>query len=174
MSEQVMVRRATEADLPHIHRIYNDAIRDTTATWDEEPWPWRQRQAWWREHVADPTTPVFVAELADGSMAGFAYLSWYRPKSGYRFTREDTVYVDPAWQGQGLGRALLAALVGEAHALGLHVLIASIEAANEGSLRLHAALGFEAVGTEREVGFKFGRWLDATILQLRIPGSAEE
>lgn len=168
--EGVLLRPALPADLSAIQRIYDEAIRDTTATWDEAPWPWEQRLAWWREHEADPTTPVFVAE-AGGEVVAFAYLSWYRPKSGYRFTREDTVYVDPAYQGKGLGRALLEETVGAARELGVHVLIASIEATNAASLALHASLGFEPAGVQREVGFKFGRWLDLVVLQLVLPGA---
>lgn len=167
MGERVLIRRAGQSDLPAIHAIYNDAILNTTATWDEKPWPFERRQRWWAEHEADPTTPVLVAAAGD-TVAGFAYLSWYRPKSGYRYTREDTLYVHPGWQGHGIGRALLAGLVECARELGLHVLIACIEATNVRSIRLHASLGFEPVGTEREVGFKFGRWLDATTMQLTL------
>lgn len=167
MGDSFRVRPATEADLQAIHRVYNDAIRETTATWDEEPWTLAARVAWWREHAADPTCPVIAAEVG-GVCAGFAYLSWYRRKSGYRFTREDTLYVAPPFQGQGLGRALLTALVGEARRLDLHTLVAVVEASNTASLALHQALGFATVGTEREIGFKFGRWLDATTLQLLL------
>jgi len=162
------VRPAARGDLPAIDRIYNDAIRETTATWDEEPWPIARREAWWAEHTADPTTPVLVAEVAD-EVVGFAYLSWYRPKSGYRFTREDTVYIDPPWHGKGLGRALLSRLVAHAEAVELHTLLAFIDATNTASIRLHASLGFDVIGTEREVGYKFGRWLDATAMQLLLP-----
>jgi phosphinothricin acetyltransferase len=168
--KSAIVRDATAADLPRIHAIYNEAILTTTATWDEEPWPFEQRQEWWREHQADPTTPVLVAEV-DGEVAGFSYLSWYRKKSGYRFTREDTVYIDPAYHRRGLGRALMAPLIDRARGLGLHVVIASIEASNDASIALHRSLGFELVGREREVGFKFGRWLDSVYMQVILPGS---
>jgi len=164
MSEPAAVRPATEADLQRILDIYNDAILTTTATWDEAPWTMERRREWWDEHAADPTIPVLVADRA-GEVAGFSYLSWYRPKSGYRFTREDTVYVDPRFHGQGLGRALLGALMDEARRLGMHAVIASIEASNEASIALHRSFGFELVGTEREVGFKFGRWLDSVYME---------
>ncbi|MFN0095502.1 MAG: N-acetyltransferase family protein [Dehalococcoidia bacterium] len=162
----VTIRSATEADLPRIHAIYNDAIRETTATWDEAPWPFEQRQAWWEEHAADASSPVVVADLAGQSVAGFAYLSWYRPKSGYRFTRENTVYVDPAWHGRGIGRLLMAEIVQLARDHGIHTLLAVIESTNEASLRLHASLGYVESGRQREAGFKFNRWLDATTMQL--------
>ena len=164
----VAIRRATRDDLAAIHRIYNDAILTTTATWDEEPWPIDRREAWWEEHAADRSTPVLVAQAPGGAVAGFAYLSWYRPKSGYRFTRENTVYVDPAFHRRGMGLALLEALLREASALGLHAIIASIEAENAASIALHERLGFALIGREREVGFKFGRWLDAVSMQLLL------
>ena len=159
------VRPATVADLPYIHAIYNDAILTTTATWDEAPWPYAQREAWWHEHAEDPGQPVFAAEI-DGEFAGFAYLSLYRPKSGYRFTRENTVYVEPRFHGQGVGRALLECVLGAARSLDVHTVIAVIESTNEASLALHRSLGYEVVGTEREVGFKFNRWLDSTYMQV--------
>ncbi len=163
------IRPATVRDLPAIHAIYNEAILTTTATWDEEPWAYAEREAWWREHEADPTCPVLAAEYA-GETIGFAYLSWYRTKSGYRFTRENTVYVAPEHHGKGVGRALMTELVGLAGGMDLHVLLAAIEATNEASIRLHASLGYVVAGTAREVGFKFGRWLDLLTMQLTLPG----
>lgn len=169
MGSDAVIRPATHADLPAILRIYNDAIRDTTATWDEAPWTMAQREAWWEQHMADRGSPVLAAE-AGGELAGFAYLSVYRPKTGYRFTREDTIYLDPRFHGQGIGRQLLAALVDRARVLKLHALIAIIEASNEASIALHRGAGFEVVGHEREVGFKFGRWLDLVTMELLLEG----
>ncbi len=163
-----VIRPATEADLPGIHRIYNDAILTTTATWDEQPWPFSRRQAWWREHAADPTSPVFVAD-ARGEVLGFSYLSWYRQKSGYRFTREDTVYIHPAMHRRGLGRALLAPIVDSARANGIRSVLAVIEASNAASIALHRQFGFEPAGTLHQSGFKFGRWLDSVVMELLLP-----
>ncbi|MFN0145551.1 MAG: N-acetyltransferase family protein [Dehalococcoidia bacterium] len=160
----VLIRDATEADLPRIHAIYNDAILTTTATWDEVPWPFERREEWWQEHAADPSIPVLSAEAA-GEVAGFAYLSRYSTKSGYRFTREDTVYVDPAHHRRGIGRALMVPLIERARQLGLHALMAGIESENAASIALHQSLGFVAVSREREIGFKFGRWLDLVRMQ---------
>ena len=153
----VIIRPAVEADLEALNRIFNNEVLRGTATWDEEPWSIERRRAWLAEH--DDSTPVLVAE-ADGLVAGFAYLSYYRRQSGYRFTRENTVYVDPPHHRRGIGRRLLAALIAEARRAGMHAIIAMIEAENEASIALHRELGFEAIGRLREVGFKFGRWLD--------------
>jgi phosphinothricin acetyltransferase len=163
-----VIRPATVADLERIHAIYNDAILNTTAVWDEAPWPFERRLAWWEEHAGDPTTPVIAADVPGTQVAGFAYLSWFRPKTGYRFTRENTIYVDPAFHGRRLGTLLMTDLIGRARALELHTLLAIIESTNEASIRLHASLGYTHAGTDRETGFKFGRWLDATTMQLML------
>lgn len=169
MGNAALIRPATRKDLPAIQRIYNDAIRDTAATWDEAPWTMEQRVTWWDEHAADASSPVLAAEV-DGCFAGFAYLSWYRRKSGYRYTREDTIYLDPRFHGQGIGRDLLAAVIVRAREIGLHALVAIIEASNAASIALHRSAGFEVVGCEREVGFKFGRWLDLVTMELLLEG----
>ncbi len=161
---EVVTRHAVEADLEAIQRIYNDAILTTTATWDEEPWSWERRVAWWEAHN-NPMEPILVAEC-DGSVVGFAYLTRYSPKSGWRFTREDTIYIDADWRGRGVGRHLLGALIAEARRIGIHLVVASITTENEASLWLHKAFGFEDVGDFREAGFKFGRRLDTSFLQL--------
>ncbi len=164
----VHIRPAVEADLPTINAIYNEEILHGVATWDMEPWPLERRQAWFH----DPAIELYlvVAEL-DGSVVGFAYLSLYRQRAGYRFTREDTVYIDPRFQRRGIGRALLAHLLEHARALEVHALIARIEASNESSIALHRAFGFEVVGREREIGHKFGRWLDLITMELLLENS---
>ena len=166
--EDAIIRPARETDLPQIHAIYNDAVLTTTATWDYEPWPWETRLAWWQEHEADPTCPVFVSEVA-GDVAGFAYLSWFRSKIGYRFTREDTIYIDPSYQGRGLARPLLSRAVDAARADGMRAVLGVIEASNERSIRLHEGLGFVEAARLPATGFKFGRWLDCVYLQLTFP-----
>lgn len=166
------IRRARLDDVPGIHRIYNAAILETTATLDEAPWPWQRRLEWWREHEEDASSPVFVAEAA-GAVAGFAYLSWYRRRSGYRYTREDTIYVDPAFHRRGIGLSLLTNVVGAARDLDMRTIVAGIEAGNVASLELHRRLGFELIGTERSTGCKFGRWLDCSWMQLLLDDSPE-
>lgn len=162
------IRPATIDDLGEILRIYNEAIRDTTATWDEAPWSIERRREWWEsEHVDDPAAPVLVAEV-DGQFAGFAYLSKMSNKSGWRFTREDTIYLDPRHQGNGLGRELLGALLDLAKERGLRTIVASITAENAASIALHRRLGFELMGTMHNAGYKFERWLDTTYWQLDL------
>lgn len=166
MPESVYIRPATADDLPAINRIYNDEIRTGTATWDEDPWTMAQREAWFAGH--DATQPVLVAQAPNGDVAGFAYLSLVSAKSGWRFTREDTIYMDPAYRGKGIGRLLLTTLLEEAKAIGLRLIIASITWDNAASIGLHRELGFEVVGTLHNAGFKFGRWIDTTYMQLDL------
>ncbi len=161
----VEIRAASESNLERIQAIYNDAIRTGVATWDEEPWTMAQRRAWWAEH--DATQPVLVAE-SGGEVVAFAYLSRMSAKSGWRFTREDTIYVDERFQGRGIGRQLLSALLERGRELGLRLIVASITSENESSLGLHAKLGFAEVGILHNAGFKFGRWLDTTYVQLDL------
>jgi phosphinothricin acetyltransferase len=161
--ERPIIRPATERDLPAIHRIYNDEILHGTATWDELPWSFERREQWFAEH--DAAAPVLAAELA-GQTVGFAYLSRHSAKSGYRYTRENTVYVDPEYQRRGIGRLLLAALVAEAKRIEVRAILARIDSENEGSIALHRELGFEIVGREDDAGFKFGRWLSNVVMEL--------
>lgn len=159
-----MIRDATEADLPRILAITNEAIENTTAVWSLTPATLEQRAAWFRERRA-AGLPVLVAEHA-GSVAGFASYAQYRPWEGYLHTVEHSLYVDPAAQGRGLGRMLLTALIAHARGENRHVMVGGIEASNAPSLALHASLGFEESGTLREVGRKFDRWLDLTFVTL--------
>jgi L-amino acid N-acyltransferase YncA len=167
----VHVRPALESDLEAIQRIYNQEILTGTATWDLEPWTDEVRREWLVEHASDPSTPVVVAEIegGPGQVAGFAYLSLYRAKAGYRYTRETSVYVDARYQRAGVGRALMDVQLAAARSLGLHSLMAVIEAANDASIALHEGLGFEQVALKREVGRKFGRWLDSVEMELLLP-----
>lgn len=160
----ISVRHAIEGDLGAIQRIYNDAILTTTATWDEEPWPWEQRVAWWQSHN-NPLEPILVAEV-EGEVVGFAYLTRVSAKSGWRFTREDTIYIDADCRGRGVGRTLLGALITEAGRIGIHLIVASITSENVVSIKLHESFGFTEVGIFREAGLKFGRRLDTTWMQL--------
>jgi phosphinothricin acetyltransferase len=170
MSPDAIIRPATRADLPAILRIYNEEIETGTATWDEAPWTMQQREAWFEAH--DAGQPVLVAELPGGEIAGFAYLTLMSTKSGWRFTREDTIYIDRSHRGEGVGRLLLAALLDEARALGLRLIVASITWDNAASIALHRGAGFDVMGTMHNAGYKFGRWMDTTYMQLDLAKSA--
>ena len=164
------IRLATEADLPAIDAIYNREIAEGVATWDTTPWSAEQRLEWFREH-SHPGTVVLVVDLeaADGAVdavAAFGYLADYKARLGYRFTREDTLYVRPDRQRRGIGRALLAALLDAARECEVHVVVARIDATNAASIALHRALGFEVTGEERETGHKFGAW--RSLVQMQI------
>jgi len=158
------IQAATEADLPGILAIYNDAVAHSTAVYTEEPATLDDRRLW----RADRTSrgyPVLVATDGAGGVAAFASFGDFRPWPGYRHTVEHSVYVRADCRGQGLGAALVTALLAEAVRLGKHVMVAGIDAANPASLRLHDKLGFTRVGRMNEVGTKFGRWLDLVLMQ---------
>ena len=158
------LRPATETDLPALLEIYNDIILHTTAVYDYEPHTLDMRKAWYKAKV-DGNYPVFVAE-EDGRPVGFSSFGPFRAWAAYRFTVENSIYVAADQRGKGIGRALLEPLIEAARERGLHALIASIDATNAVSLKLHASFGFEEVARFREVGYKFGRWLDLVFMEL--------
>ncbi|MFI6318650.1 GNAT family N-acetyltransferase [Nonomuraea sp. NPDC050556] len=157
------VRPATPADLPEIAAIYAYYVTETVATFDEEPLglpEWRAR--------FDRGGPFLVAEV-DGEVAGYAYAAQYRPKPAYRHTLENSIYLAPGRTGQGLGRALLGALLAECAAAGARRVVAVIaDTGDPSSLALHRSFGFEEAGRLREVGFKHGRWIDTILLQYGV------
>lgn len=163
--EPILVRPASGRDLAAINEIYNDAVLNTTATFDVEPRDEEAARAWYLAH--GPAYPLLVAERGR-TIVGWSSLSPYAPRPAYRFTVEDSVYVHRDCRGQGVGRVLLASLLEAAVALGYHSVIAKIADGNEPSLALHRRAGFAPVGTLRAVGWKFGRWLDVEILQLLL------
>ena len=160
----ITIRPATEADLPGILEIYNDAVLHTTATYDYEPRTLEHRRQWFEDHQRD-NYAVFVAVDETGRIVGWSALNPYHARPGYRFTTENSVYIAADRRGQGIGKQLLEPLIEAARACGLHAIIAAIDATNEASIRLHARYGFEQVGHFKQVGFKFGRWLDVVYLE---------
>lgn len=162
-----MIRPARRDDCPGILAIYNEAVLRTTATYDYEPRTLEHRVEWLEAHQRDRYA-VLVAESAAGEILGWSSLSRFHDRMGFRFTAEDSVYVAEAARGRGLGRRLLEPLLGAARERGLHAVLAAIDAENEPSRRLHERLGFVEVGCFREVGFKFGRWLDVAYLEYRV------
>jgi phosphinothricin acetyltransferase len=157
------LRDATEADLPMILSIYNEIIANTTAVYSESPVSLDDRRAWWHGRLAQ-NYPVLVAADA-GGVAGFASFGDFRAWPCYRHTVEHSVHVRADRRGEGIGRQLIEALIPRAQALGKHVMIAGIDADNAASINLHERLQFERVAHLREVGRKFGRWLDLVFLQ---------
>ncbi len=162
------VRRATRADLSDIHDIYNDAVSNTTASYDYEPRPFEDRITWFETHE-EHGLPMFVAEDERQQILGWSSLSRYHDRKGYQFTVENSVYVAAAHRGRGVGKLLMPPLVESAQALGLRAIIAAIDAENKISIRLHEQFGFVQVGHFKQVGFKFGRWLDVVYLERLLP-----
>ena len=163
------VRPAREEDLPGILDIYNEAVLNTTASYDYEPRTLEHRRAWFADH-AQHGYPVFVAATEAGRVLGWSALNRFHDRPGYRFTTENSVYVAPDQRGRGLGKRLLVPLLRAARDQGFHAILAKIDADNVASLRLHQTLGFEPVARLRQVGFKFGRWLDVVYLELLLDG----
>ena len=158
-----IIRDATEADLPAILAITNQAIAETTAVWNNTPATLAARAAWMRERQGRGL-PVLVA--TDGAeVLGFASFGDFRPFEGYAATVEHSIYVATTAQRRGVGAALLTALVERAEALGKHVIVGGIEAGNTASIALHARAGFVETARMPEVGRKFGRWLDLVFMQ---------
>lgn len=161
------IQDATATDLPAILAIYNDAVENTTAIWNETLVDLSNRQAWFAERSA-AGFPVLVAHDAAGMVVGYASYGTWRPIEGFRHTVEHSVYVRSDQRGQGLGPQLMQALIKRAQAAGLHVMVAAIESGNSASIRLHERLGFVTSGQMPQVGRKFGRWLDLTFMQLML------
>jgi len=161
------VRLARATDLPGIAGIYNHAILNSTATFDVEPWDDARQRRWRREH----RRPYAVIVAVDGdTVLGWASLSPFRAKAAYLYTAENSVYVRDDLRGSGIGGLLLARLLEVAAENGFRTVIARIAGDNPVSVRLHERHGFETVGVEREVGHKFGRWLDVVVMQVMVEG----
>lgn len=157
------VRVATVDDAEAIRAIYNPEVLESTVTFDLVPRTLAQQQAWLEARSG--ALAVLVAEDEEGEIVGFASLSPYKERPAYATTVEDSVYVRRDRQGRGIGKALLGELLEVATRHGFHAVMARIVGDHEASIRLHTAHGFETVGIEREVGRKFGRWLDVVLMQ---------
>ena len=162
------VRDAVAADLPAVFAIYDEQVLHGTATFDTEPKTEAERTRWFEAHPR-ARYPVIVAEEG-GEVLGWARLQPWSDRCAYARSAEDSVYVRADARGRGVGRALLAELLGRAREAGLAVVLARVVAGNPASLRLHEAAGFRAVGTMRRVGEKFGRILDVALLDLHLDG----
>lgn len=159
-----LIRPSRADDVPAITAIYAHHVLHGTGTFETEP-PSAADMTARRGEVLARRLPWLVAEDT-GGVLGFAYCNWFKPRAAYRFSAEDSVYLHPAAQRRGLGRALLAELVRQAEDTGVRKLIAVIgDSANTGSIALHCALGFAPVGTIAACGWKFGRWLDIVLME---------
>ena len=166
------IRPATEADLAFITEIYAHAVRYGTATFELIP-PDRSEMTRRFRVLADGGFPYFVA-ARDGRVVGYAYAGAYRPRPAYRFTVENSIYLDPAIHRRGVGLVLLRRLIEECETRGYRQMIAVIgDSANGGSIGLHTRCGFEMIGTHPDVGLKFGRWLDTVMMQLPLGEAAK-
>jgi phosphinothricin acetyltransferase len=158
------IRLARAADMGVVNDIYNHYVLHSTCTYQEEPEPMAGRLEWFARHGS--THPVTIAELA-GEIVGWGALSAYHHRSAYRFTVENSVYVAPGFHRRGIGAALLGDLVERARAHGHRAVIAVIDTEQTASIGLHAKFGFAEVGRFRQIGFKFGRWLDVVYMELQ-------
>jgi len=164
----IAIRPAVDDDLADILLIYNQAIEKTTAVFEYRAHTIDMRREWFRAKAAGSRAVLVAVE--SGTILGFASYGPFRAWPAYKYSEELSVYVEEQARGRGIGTALVEALVAHARARDLHVLIAGITADNVASLRLHEKLGFVEVAHIREVGYKFGRWLDLKLLQILLDG----
>jgi L-amino acid N-acyltransferase YncA len=160
------LRLATAADLPAINDIYNYYVPRSTCTYQLEPETLEDRQSWFREHSPNKY-PVTVAEI-EGQVVGWGSISKFRPRAAYAPTCEASVYIHHNHHRRGQGRAILLDLIDRARAAGFHSLIGGASADQTASIALQEALGFQKVAHLKQVGHKFGRWLDVVYLQLML------
>ena len=167
------IRPANPADIPAITRIYAHAVAHGTASFELEV-PDEAEMAHRQRALLDGRYPYVAALRADGTVVGYAYAGPYRARPAYRFSVEDSIYVDPGAQRLGIGRILLARLIDDSEQRGFRQMIAVIgDSANLASIELHRAAGFRMIGTFENCGYKFNRWLDSVLMQRALgPGAS--
>jgi phosphinothricin acetyltransferase len=164
MRMSFVIRPSRETDIPAIAAIYSHAVTHGTASFELEPPP-EAEMARRRDDLLKGGYPYLVAERG-AELLGYAYAGAYRARPAYRSTVEDSIYVAPSAQGQGVGRALLAALIEQCEALDFRLMVAVIgDEDSRGSIALHASLGFEPAGILKSIGYKHGRWLSTVLMQ---------
>lgn len=167
MKHDISIRTATLSDVPAIHEIYGFHVQHGLASWELTPPAPAELRAR-MSNLLEQGYPYFVAEI-DRSVAGYTYAGAYRPRPGYRYTVENSLYIHPQYQRRGLGRLLLAHLIKTCEGLGYRQMVAVIgDSGNIASIRLHQELGFVHIGTLPSIGFKHGRWLDCVLMQRRL------
>ena len=168
----VEIRPATEADLPAVTAIYEHAVLHGTATFELIP-PDLAEMTRRFAALIDGGFPYLIAAL-ESRVVGYAYAGAYRPRPAYRFTVENSVYLQPAIHRRGIGMQLLQRLIAESEQRGYRQMIAVIgDSANAGSIGVHSKCGFQMIGTHPNVGLKFGRWLDTVMMQRALGEGAE-
>lgn len=164
---QIVVRNSIDVDVSTVQRIYAYYILNGLGSFEEQP-PSVAELARRRHDALSRGLPYLVAEI-DGAVVGYSYATLYRTRSAYRYTLEDSVYIDSGFTGKGIGRALLSALITRCETGGWRQMITVIgDSGNTASIGLHENLGFRLVGTFRSVGFKFGRWVDSVLMQREL------
>jgi L-amino acid N-acyltransferase YncA len=167
----MLIRDAGESDLEAVMEIYNQVLTTSTAIYSDKPISLQDRVTWWQIR-RQQGYPVLVADEQD-EIAGYASFGDFRAWPGYRFTVEHSVHVHANWRGRGVGSQLLKELMERARAAGKHVMLGGVDAENVASLRFHERLGFQRVAHFREVGYKFGRYLDLIFLQVWLTPPAK-
>jgi len=162
----MLIRDAMQEDLIAMTAIYNDVLVNSTAIYRDDPATLEERTSAWQSRALQGYPTLVACE--GGAVIGFASFGDFRPWPGYRFTVEHTVHVHASFRGRGAGSALVNALIPRAAVLGKHVMIGGIDAENIASLKFHERLGFERVAHFRQVGFKFGRFLDLVFVQRQL------
>lgn len=158
----------TEEYASQILEIFNDAIINTTALYDYNPWTMETMRVWF-ENKRMHNFPVIGLVDDSGKLMGFGSYGQFRIRPAYKYTIENSLYVHRDYRGRGLGKILLAEIIEHAKRQQFHCIIGVIDAENTVSIGLHESFGFKNVGTFKEVGFKFGKWLDAAFMQLTLP-----
>jgi L-amino acid N-acyltransferase YncA len=169
----LVIRTAALSDVPAIAAIYRHAVLHGTASFELDP-PDEAEMRARMQAVLEPGYPYIVAETEDGRIAGYAYANAFRTRPAYRWVVENSVYIDPAMQGRGIGKALMIELLKRAETSGFRQMIAVIGGAgHKASIHLHESLGFEPIGVFKGSGFKFGQWLDTVLMQKALNGGDE-
>jgi L-amino acid N-acyltransferase YncA len=170
MSDQIIVRDAADTDLPAIQRIYAHHVANSLATFEEVP-PSTDDMAARRASIVSSGLPYLVAQRGD-DVVGYSYAAKFHSRAAYRYTIENSIYVASPFHGQGIGKALLGALIDRCEAGPWRQMIALIGDSDPVSIRLHASHGFKTVGTLKAVGYKFGKWVDVAFMQRGLGAGA--
>lgn len=151
--------------------IFNEAILNSTALYDYKPWTMETMEVWFRTKE-EHDFPIIGIIADNNQLMGFGSYGSFRIRPAYKYSIENSLYVHKDFRGRGLGKLLLQEIIKNATAQNYHCIVGVIDAANETSIALHRKFGFESVGTFKQVGFKFDKWLDATFMQLTLPTPA--